>query len=148
MFGEYKVVHLCGTTRGNKKKFRHVEKELTKMGYIVFKPVFYKLNTYNKYKGIVDGHCYEKLKMCDILCLVGDHIGSSTRTRIEQAKELGKEIYHWTSDDKFEELDVSNLEPWKFLKNCMNKGDRRVIGIGGDLNQISSIDTKVNEVKN
>ncbi|MCM1215983.1 MAG: DUF4406 domain-containing protein [Lachnospiraceae bacterium] len=107
MFGKYTVVHLGGTTRGNYDKFRHVEEELTKMGYIVFKPVFYDLDEYNKYKDIVDDQCYEKLKMCDIFCIVTPkHIGSSTMLRSKQAAELGKKIYYWSDfyENHFREI--------------------------------------------
>lgn len=119
MFGNFKVVHLCGTTRGNYDKFRHIEEELTKMGYIVFKPVFYDLDEYNKYEDIIDEQCYEKLKACDILCVVGKHIGDSTRLRIKQAAIMGKEIYYWSEffENHFRELKLSMIEYYRSKAN-------------------------------
>ena len=33
--------------------------------------------------------------MCDVVCVVTEHIGESTRKRIEQAMESGKEIIYF-----------------------------------------------------
>ena len=43
MIGKFKVVHLIGSTKGNDEIFRRAEVYFTKLGYIVFKPVFYVL---------------------------------------------------------------------------------------------------------
>lgn len=110
MFGKFEVVHLCGTTMNNYERFRYVEKELTKLGYIVFKPIFYNINDYNEYKNIVDEQCYEKLKVCDILCIATpEHIGQSTILRIKQAAKLGKKIYYWSDfyENHFREINFS-----------------------------------------
>ena len=40
MIGKFKVVHLIGSTKGNDEIFRKAEVYFTKLGYIVFKPVF------------------------------------------------------------------------------------------------------------
>lgn len=96
MFGKYKVAHLLGITREHEKQFRHVETELTKMGYICFVPVIYNLETYNQYSELLDDMCYEKLLVCDICVIVTpEHIGKSTTVRIKQATELNKPIYVW-----------------------------------------------------
>lgn len=115
MFGKFEVVHLCGTTKDNYNRFKYIEEELTKLGYIVFKPVFYDINEYNKYKDIVDAQCYEKLKMCDILCIVTDHIGDSTFLRIKQAAKLGKKIYYWSDfyENHFREINFSFINKLK-----------------------------------
>ena len=39
--------------------------------------------------------CTQKLNMCDVVCVVTEHIGESTRKRIEQAMESGKEIIYF-----------------------------------------------------
>lgn len=93
---KYKIVHLIGLTRGNEDKFRDAEKILTRKGFIVFAPVFYKMDEYlsfGKTPNMLDDMCYEKLLMCDFCVLVTpEHIGKSTRERIKQAHSMGKEI--------------------------------------------------------
>ena len=65
----------------------------TKLGYIVFKPVFYVYDDYIKNKELIDDMCYEKLIFSDIICLVTpEHYGESTIKRIQQAKILKKDI--------------------------------------------------------
>lgn len=56
MFGKYKVIHLVGSTKDNRDVFRHIEEELTKLGYIVFAPVFYDINIYNQMPELLDGY--------------------------------------------------------------------------------------------
>lgn len=92
MIKKYKIISLLGTTRGNEELFRKAEIYYTKLGYIVFKPAFYNLEEYNKYKAMVDEMCEEKLLLCDAVGVVTEHVGESTRNRINQALELGKEI--------------------------------------------------------
>ena len=48
MIGKFKVVHLIGSTKGNDEIFRKAEVYFTKLGYIVFKPVFYVYDDYIK----------------------------------------------------------------------------------------------------
>ena len=96
MFGKYKVAHLLGITREHEKQFRHVETELTKMGYICFAPVIYNFDVYKQYSELLDDMCYEKLLVCDICVVVTpEHIGKSTSNRIKQAIDLGKLVYVW-----------------------------------------------------
>lgn len=99
MLGKYKLIHLLGSTRDHKEIFRYVEEELTKQGYIVFAPVFYDINIYNQMPNLLDDMCYEKLLVCDAVCVVTpDHIGKSTIKRLQQVKELGKERYIWINN--------------------------------------------------
>lgn len=96
MFGKYKVAHLLGKTRGNEKRFRHVEMELTKQGYICFAPAIYDFDVYKNYATMIGNMCYEKLLMCDICVVVTpEHVGQSTSRRINEARELGKPVYTW-----------------------------------------------------
>ena len=48
MIGKYKVAHLLGRTNGNEKRFRRVEVEMTKAGYICFVPAVYDFEIYKK----------------------------------------------------------------------------------------------------
>lgn len=99
MLGRYKVAHLLGSTKDNERQFRHVEIELTKMGYICFAPAIYDFDVYNKIPDLLDDMCYEKLLICDICVLVTpDHIGKSTSNRIKQALDLGKPVYIWVDN--------------------------------------------------
>lgn len=94
---KYEIAHLIGITRGHEKQFRDAEKVLTKQGYIVLAPVFYTIDEYLSFgecPNMLDDMCYEKLLICDFLVLVTpEHIGKSTRSRIEQAKEFDKTVY-------------------------------------------------------
>ncbi len=103
MIGKYKVVHLIGSTKGNLEIFRRAEIYFTKLGYIVFKPVFYVYNDYIESKDLVDDMCYDKLVFSDIVCLVTpEHFGESTIERIKQAKNLKKEILVFDGKKSFE----------------------------------------------
>lgn len=94
MFGPYKVAHLLGLTRGNEEKFRQVETELTKMGYICFAPVVYDYEVYKEYRVMLDCMCYEKLLACDFCVVVTpEHINEKISRRIKQAFGLGKSVY-------------------------------------------------------
>ena len=96
MIGNYKVAHLLGITREHEPQFRHVERELTKRGYICFAPAIYSLEIYNQHAELLDDMCYQKLLVCDICVVVTpEHIGKSTTLRIKQAAELGKPVYVW-----------------------------------------------------
>lgn len=100
MLGKYKVAHLLGSTREHEKQFRHVEIELTKMGYICFAPVVYNPEVYNKYHDLLDDMCHEKLLVCDICVVVNtEYVGKSTSNRIKQAIELNKPVYVWEDNN-------------------------------------------------
>ncbi len=139
MFGKFEVIHLCGITRNHYDIFRQAEEELTKQGYIVFKPVFYDLCLYNKYKDIIDEQCYEKLLVSDIICIVTpEHIGVSTLERINQATKLGKKIMYWNKD-KCTMCDDSQIENVEHI----------TIGKGNNISHdITKIIFKKEETKN
>lgn len=100
MIGKYKVVHLIGSTKGNYELFKNAEEYFTKMGYIVFKPVFYNLDSKNGIIDMLNDMCYEKLLFSDIICIVTpEHIGESTRNRIRQSYELNKKIIVFDGTD-------------------------------------------------
>lgn len=99
MIGNYKVAHLLGITREHEPQFRHVERELTKRGYICFAPAIYNLEIYNQHAELLDDMCYQKLLVCDICVVVTpEHIGKSTTKRIQQATEFGKPVYFWDTN--------------------------------------------------
>ena len=92
----YKIVNLLGTSQGNRRLFRKVEKELTKQGYICFTPVIYTIDEYTEHKELLDNMCYQKLLMADICVIVtSDHIERSTSKNIQQCQYFGIPVYLW-----------------------------------------------------
>lgn len=91
---KYPIAHLLGITRDHEYRFRYVETELTKLGYICFAPVIYSYDTYVRHSDLLDDMCYEKLLLCDICVLVTpEHVGKSTTMRIAQARTLNRPVY-------------------------------------------------------
>jgi len=127
MIGKYKVAHLLGITRDHEEQFRHVEKELTKMGYICFAPAIYDLEVYNQYPDLLDDMCYQKLLVCDICVIVTpEHIGKSTSNRIKQAIELNKPVYVWTNNNLFLYKDNTKVQIYYFkqrVEHCKPVND-------------------------
>lgn len=79
----------------------------SKLGYIVFKPVFYVYDEYIENKELVDEMCYDKLVFSDIICLVTpEHFGESTIKRINQAKKLKKELLIFDGEKSFKYNDI------------------------------------------
>lgn len=92
----YKIVHLLGSVKNNEGIFRYIELKLTNMGYIVFAPVIYDYDIYKQNKEMIDEMCEQKLNMSDFCVVVNpQHIGESTRKRIEQCFILNKAVYFW-----------------------------------------------------
>ena len=93
VFSNFKLVHLIGSTKQNKEKFIEAEKELTKQGYIVFKPVLYGDEVNDDNLQMLTDMCTEKLQVCDIVCLVTpEHMGESTMNRLIQAREMNRTL--------------------------------------------------------
>lgn len=92
----FRIMHLIGSTKQeNKHLFDEAEAYYTNKGYVVFKPVFYGLKSDDERLGMLTDMCTMKLNICDTVCVVTEHIGESTRKRIEQAKNLGKEVIYF-----------------------------------------------------
>lgn len=103
MFGKFKVASLIGSTKDRETEFRHVEKELTKLGYICFAPAIYNYEEYLTVADIVNDMCYAKLMVCDICVIVNpQRIGKSTKSRIEQAENLNIPVYKWENESLVE----------------------------------------------
>lgn len=100
VLNKFPIIHLIGSTKiENEQQFIAAEKYYTKNGYIVFKPVFFGLNKNDKRLAMYTDMCTQKLNMCDVVCVVTEHIGESTRKRIEQARELGKKIIYFNLEE-------------------------------------------------
>lgn len=110
IFNNFKLVHLIGSTKQNKEKFIEAEKELTKQGYIVFKPVLYGDEVNDDNIDMLTDMCTEKLQVCDIVCLVTpSHVGESTMKRLVQARNLNK-ILTLYDNGKIKPLIVANTK--------------------------------------
>jgi hypothetical protein len=108
MFGAYKVITLCGSTRF-KKEFIEVQKKLTLKGHIVISVGLFghsgddevwdgmDEDTLTKTKEMLDDMHKRKIDMADEIYVInkGGYIGESTRSEIEYAKAHGKIINYY-----------------------------------------------------
>ena len=98
---EYKIITLCGSIKF-KDEFMKVQEKLTLDGNIVLTPNFFnnikKENIDEKTKKMLDEIHKQKIDMSDEIYVinVGGYIGKSTKSEIEYAKSLGKEILYYT----------------------------------------------------
>ena len=107
MVGHYNVITLCGSIRF-KAEFMDVQKHLTLAGNIVISvglfghsgdhEVWENMDegTLTKTKEMLDDMHKRKIDMADKIFVinVGGYIGKSTRSEIEYAKAIGKEIQY------------------------------------------------------
>ena len=105
MVGKYKVVTLCGSTKF-KEQFMKTQKDLTLQGNIVLSvglfghsgdnEVWENMDegTLTKTKEMLDDMHKRKIDMSDEIFVinVGGYIGESTKSEIEYAKKIGKNI--------------------------------------------------------
>lgn len=102
MIGDYRVITLCGSTRF-KEDFERVNKELTLAGNIVISvgcfghagDVFT-----DEQKVMLDDIHKRKIDMADAIYVINKdgYIGSSTRSEIQYATRLGKQIIFMEDD--------------------------------------------------
>lgn len=102
MIGNYKVITLCGSTRF-KEDFERVNRELTLAGNIVISvgcfghsgDVFS-----DEQKVMLDDIHKRKIDMADAIYVINKdgYIGSSTRSEIQYALRLGKQIIYMEDD--------------------------------------------------
>lgn len=101
MNNDFLIMHLIGSTKiENEQYFLAAERYYTKNGYIVFKPVFFGLDTNDEKLAMYTDMCTQKLNMCDVVCVVTEHIGESTKKRIRQAMALNKKIIYFSEVTK------------------------------------------------
>ena len=107
MQGNYPVITLCGSTRF-KNEFMEVQKRLTLEGNIVISVGLFGHSgdsevwdgmdegTLSKTKEMLDDMHKRKIDMADSIFVinVGGYIGESTRSEIEYACGLGKEVQY------------------------------------------------------
>ena len=107
MFGKYKVITLCGSTRF-KDAFMEAQKRLTLDGNIVISVGLFGHSGdsevgdsmdegfLSKTKEMLDDMHKRKIDMADSIYVinVGGYIGDSTKSEIEYAKAHGKEVHY------------------------------------------------------
>ena len=102
MIGNYKVITLCGSTRF-KDDFERINKELTLMGNIVISVGCFghSGDTFTEEQKIMlDDIHKRKIDMADAIYVINKdgYIGSSTRSEIQYALRLGKQIIYMEDD--------------------------------------------------
>ena len=102
MIGNYKVITLCGSTRF-KEDFERVNRELTLMGNIVISvgAFGHSGDTFTEeQKVMLDDIHKRKIDMADAIYVINKdgYIGSSTKSEIQYARELGKQVIFMEDD--------------------------------------------------
>lgn len=102
MIGDYKVITLCGSTRF-KEDFERVNRELTLMGNIVISVGCFGHagDTFTEeQKVMLDDIHKRKIDMADAIYVINKdgYIGQSTRSEIQYALRLGKQIIYMEDD--------------------------------------------------
>ncbi len=104
MVGNYKVITLCGSTRF-KEDFERVNKQLTLAGNIVISVGCFSHSGDNEVwsedtKEMLDDMHKRKIDMADAIYVINKdgYIGSSTRSEIQYAMRLGKQIIFMEDD--------------------------------------------------
>ncbi len=100
LVGKYPVITLCGSTRF-KEQFLEAQKRLTLEGNIVISVGLFGHSGDEEVwtegtKEMLDDMHKRKIDMADAIYVinVGGYIGSSTRSEIEYARRMGKEILY------------------------------------------------------
>lgn len=87
-------MHLIGNTKiENEQQFVYAEKYYTKNGYIIFKPVFFGLDKNDKKLEMYTDMCTQKLNMCDVVCVVTEYIGESTKKELNKQENSVRKLY-------------------------------------------------------
>ena len=102
MIGNYKVITLCGSTRF-KEDFERVNRELTLLGNIVISvgAFGHAGDTFTEeQKVMLDDIHKRKIDMADVIYVINKdgYIGASTRSEIQYALRLGKQIIYMEDD--------------------------------------------------
>lgn len=102
MIGNYKVITLCGSTRF-KDDFERINKELTLAGNIVISvgAFGHAGDTFTEeQKVMLDDIHKRKIDMSDAIYVINKdgYIGSSTKSEIQYALRLGKQIIYMEDD--------------------------------------------------
>ena len=101
MINNYKVITLCGSTKF-KEEFIQAQKELTLAGNIVISVGLFGHSGDNevwtdKTKEMLDDMHKRKIDLADAIMVINknNYIGESTKSEIEYAKTMNKEVYYY-----------------------------------------------------
>ena len=102
MVGKYKVITLCGSTRF-KEDFERVNRELTLAGNIVISVGCFGHagDTFTEEQKVMLDYIHKrKIDMADAIYVINKdgYIGASTRSEIQYALRLGKQIIYMEDD--------------------------------------------------
>ena len=102
MYGKYKVITLCGSTRF-KEDFERVNRELTLLGNIVISVGCFGHSGdifSDEQKVMLDDIHKRKIDMADAIYVINKdgYIGSSTKSEIKYAVEHGKQVIFMEDD--------------------------------------------------
>ncbi len=100
---KYKVITLCGSAKF-KKEFLAMQQKLTLEGNIVLLPIFFDNETEvaeNKLQMLKDMHL-KKIEMSDEIFVINKngYIGASTKSEIEYAIKVGKEVSYMEDQEE------------------------------------------------
>lgn len=95
-----KIITICGSFKFE-KEMKKISEKLEVQGNCVLTPIYptKKLDKYREDEILMLEKAHkEKIKISDSIFVVnvGNYIGSSTKSEIELAKKLGKEILYYT----------------------------------------------------
>ena len=96
-----KVITVCGSLRF-KKEMMEISEKMELQGNCMLTPIYPTKDDKDAYTDeeviMLDKMHKEKIKLSDAILVVNvnNYIGSSTKSEIEFAKELGKEILYYT----------------------------------------------------
>ncbi len=96
-----KVITVCGSLRF-KKEMMEISEKMELQGNCMLTPIYPTKDDKDAYTDeeviMLDKMHKEKIKLSDAILVVNvnNYIGSSTKSEIEFAKELGKEIIYYT----------------------------------------------------
>lgn len=101
MINNYKIITLCGSTKF-KEEFIQAQKELTLAGNIVISVGLFGHSGDNevwtdKTKEMLDDMHKRKIDLADAIMVINknNYIGESTKSEIEYAKSMNKEVYYY-----------------------------------------------------
>lgn len=91
-----KAVCLVGSTKPIwRKRYRQVEEELTKAGYVVLSVVWFKddLPDFENHRPLLERIHFQKIRLADAVVLIDPQaVGKHTAIEIEFAKKIGKPV--------------------------------------------------------
>lgn len=103
-----KAVCLVGSTHPKwKKRYRQVEEELTKAGYVVLTVVWFKdqLPKFESHRDLLERIHFQKIRLANAVVLIHkDAVGKHTAMEMEFAEKIGRKVVVFDTIEKAEKL--------------------------------------------